>query len=168
MTTEHYLHSSLREKLIEHLFIGEVLKHAWRHGMQNIEVSKPEVDNRGYDVVFEHGGVIRHVQLKSSYLGSRTSRQQINIALAQKPSGCVIWIFFDQETLDLGPFLFFGGLPGRKLPDISQLKIARHTKGDATGMKKERPNIRVINKGSFSKLETLADVVKTLFGSRKR
>jgi hypothetical protein len=168
MPAYHYIHSSLRERLIEHLFIGEVLKYAWQQGMQEVEVSKPEVDNGGYDVVFEYGGIIRHVQLKSTYIGSKNTRQKVNIALAQKPSGCVVWVFFNQETLALGPFLFFGGRPGKKLPDVSKHKTAKHTKGDSTGMKKERPNIRILNKGDFTTLETLADVVKSLFGNRKR
>ena len=43
-------------------------------------------------------------------------------------------------------------------------KVACHTKGDATGEKKERPNMREINKGRFRKIETIDQVWEALFG----
>ena len=94
MSTRHTEHSSYREKLIEHLFIGELLKISWKNGDCQLEVAKPEVDNSGYDVVVEANGVIRHVQLKASYIGGKTSRQKVHTKLADKPSGCVVWIYF--------------------------------------------------------------------------
>ena len=118
MTTDHSINSSFREKLIEHLFIGELVKSLWQKGVKNAEVSKPEVDNAGYDVVMEVAKVIRHIQLKTSFNGSRTSQQKINIGLAAKPSGCVIWIYFDPKTLELGPFLWFASGPGKPLANI--------------------------------------------------
>jgi len=45
----HFLNSSYREKLIEHLFVGELLKLSWANKGLSLEVSKPEVDNSGYD-----------------------------------------------------------------------------------------------------------------------
>ena len=161
---EHFRNSSLREKLIEHLFIGELLKHSWLQKDFNLEVSKPEVDNAGYDILLEANGIIRHVQLKTAVVGSKTSRQKLHIDLAKKPSGCVVWIYFDGETLDLGPFLYFGSLPGEPLPDISGLSIAKHTKGNAAGIKTERPKIRTINKGQFESYPTVSELYKILFG----
>src|SRR6056297_544397 len=98
----HFLHSSFREKLIEHLLISELLKHSWVRGDFCLEVSKPEVDNQGYDIVAEANGIIRHIQLKAAYLGSKTAKQKLHVALAGKPSGCVVWVYFDQDTLELG------------------------------------------------------------------
>ena len=46
---KHSEQSSYREKLIEHLFIGELLKLSWTNGDCQLEVGKPEVDNSGYD-----------------------------------------------------------------------------------------------------------------------
>lgn len=68
---EHFRNSSLRESLIEHLFIGELLKYSWRRGDFSFEVSKPEVDNSGYDIVLEANRIIRHVQLKASTIGGK-------------------------------------------------------------------------------------------------
>jgi len=159
----HTEHSSFREKLIEHLFIGELLKLSWKNGQCELEVGKPEVDNSGYDVIFEVKNVIRHTQLKASYIGGKTSRQNIHIRLADKPSGCVIWIYFDENTLQLGPYYFFGNTPGKPLPEICNAKIAKHTKGDQDGFKAERPNIRILNKGDFTKYDTVECLFKALF-----
>ena len=160
---EHSINSSYRERLIEHLFVGELLKLSWQKRDFSLEVSKPEVDNSGYDLIVEANGILRHIQLKSAFAGAKTARQNIHISLANKASGCVVWVYFNEETLDLGPFLFFGGKPGEPLPDISGHKVAKHTKGDAEGFKSERPSIRVINKGEFTKHLTVNDLYKSLF-----
>ena len=154
--------SSLREKVIEHAFVGEILKCLWRKGMRDVEVLHSEVDNAGYDIVLDCSGVLRHVQLKSSYRGAKTSRVNINQSLAEKPSGCVIWIWFDPETIDLGRFLWFGGVPGAALPPLGD-RVAKHTKGDRAGVKADRPNIRVLNKGRFTVLDDIDSVAETLF-----
>jgi hypothetical protein len=166
--SKHSEHSSYREKLIEHLFVGELLKISWLDGDCQLEVAKPEVDNSGYDVIAEANRVIRHIQLKASYIGGKTSRQKIHVKLAEKPSGCVVWIYFDKETLSLGPFYFFGRAPGEPLPDIQDAKTAKHTKGDQDGHKADRPNIRELNKGSFTKYDTVQDMYKALFGTSQQ
>lgn len=164
MTTDHSTHSSLREKLVEHLLLGEILKAAWLSDLRDIEVLRPEVDNAGYDVVLTARGITRYVQLKSSFRGSKTSQQNLQVGLGAKPSGCVLWVFFDRETLELGPFYWFGGKPGRRLPDLTGFRVARHTKGDSSGVKKERPALRVVPKGRFEALESIGDVLGRLFG----
>src|SRR5205823_2601130 len=101
----HSVHSSYREKLLEHLFIGEVLRYLWRQGITTAEFLRPEVDSGGYDLVIACNTVIRYIQLKSSHRGASTSKQNVNIRLADKPSGCVVWVVFEEETLACGPFL---------------------------------------------------------------
>ena len=93
---QHFLSSSFREKLIEHLFISELLKLSWQKSDCSLEISKPEVDNRGYDLIAEQNGIIRHIQLKASHIEAKASMQKVHLALASKPSGCVIWIYFDE------------------------------------------------------------------------
>lgn len=162
--TEHTLYSSYREALLEHLFAGEVMRHLWRNGIVRMEMLKPQVDDSGYDIVLEANGVTRHVQLKSSHHGSATARVGVNIGLARKPSGCVIWMHFDPDTLELGPFLWFGGPPGEPLPAVSDFAVAKHTKGNAQGIKAERPNIRVVPKAMFTRVDTITELVTRLFG----
>jgi hypothetical protein len=160
----HSDHSSYREKLLEHLFIGEVLRHLWCRGVTTAEFLRPEVDSGGYDLVIACNGVMRHVQFKSSHRGAATATQSVHTLLAERPSGCVVWLRFDPDTLALGPFLWFGGRPGQPLPDISALPRAKHTKGNAQGVKTVRPNVRVLKRALFEEVATVADLVERLFG----
>lgn len=162
-SSKHTESSSFREKLIEHLFVGELLRLSWQKDC-GLEVAKPEVDNSGYDLITEAQGVVRHIQLKASYEGGKTARQKVHVRLADKPSGCVIWIYFNEETLALGPYYFFGGKPGEPLPSLENSKTARHTKGDQDGYKAERPNIKVLNKGDFTRYESVEEIYTALFG----
>jgi len=159
---QHYLKSSFREKLIEHLFVGELLRHSWLKGSCSLEIAKPEVDNRGYDLIAEENGIIRHIQLKASHLNARTVKQKVHTALASKQSGCIIWVYFNELTLELGPFLFFGDRFGGPLPSLGGFKIAKHTKADAEGVKAERPVIREVPKSHFHSYETIQEIYYVL------
>ena len=124
---------------------------------------RSEVDAAGYDVVMDCKSVVRHIQLKTMRRDGRRANVNVNVQLGGKPSGCVVWIHFDPDTLDLGPFLWFGGAPGQPLPSLADLRTGRHTKGDATGQKAKRPNIRIIPKGRFERIESIADLALRLF-----
>ena len=160
----HSEQSSYRKFIIEHLFTGELLRTLWP---RRAEVMKPQVDDGGYDLVVEVEGIVRHIRLKTSKRAAKTARQNVHLRLQEKPSGCVIWIQFGERNFDLGPFLWFGSPPDEPLPCLSDMRIARHTKGDATGEKSERPAHREITKGRFKKLENITEVVEHLFGSRQ-
>lgn len=162
--TDHSHESALREKLIEHLFVGDLLRCLWSKGRRDIEVLRAEVDRAGYDIVLEANGVMRHVQFKASYRGAKTARVGIHTDLARKSGGCVIWIWFDRDSMDLGPFLWFGGQPGEPLPPLGD-RVGKHSKGDSKGNKAERPNIRMIGKGKFLALSTMDEVAQALFGA---
>ncbi len=164
MNSKHIEHSSYRENLIEHLFVGELLKISWQNGDCQLEVAKPEVDNAGYDLVLDANGVIRHVQLKATFVGAKTAKQNINIKLADKPSGCVIWLVFEENTLDLQKFLFFGSQPGQPLPSLENAKVAKHTKGDSDGYKAEREKFRKLYKGKFDRYCSTKEIYRVLFG----
>ncbi len=161
--TQHAQHSSYREKLIEHLFIGELLKLSWLHHSCDLEIAKPEVDNSGYDVIAEASGRVRHIQIKTSIIGGKTASQKVHTRLAEKPSGCVVWVYFDSETMGLGPFLYFGAEAGKPMPSVTDRKIAKHTKGNKDGFKAERPNLRVLPKGLFKPFSTLEAIYAQLF-----
>jgi hypothetical protein len=159
-----FLYSSLREKILEHLFIGQLLRCLWQQGRRDIELLRAEVDFRGYDLALECNGCMRHIQLKSSHRGSAARSVNVQIALEDKrKSACVIWIEFDASTMDLGPFLWFGGEPGCPIPSLGAV-VARHTRADHTGAKRLRPNVRVIKKSRFRELPTMKQVVHALFG----
>lgn len=156
--------SVYRERLLEHLLIGDLLKHSWLHARATLEVSQPSIDRAGHDVVLEANGVTRHLQLKSSSHVAKTPAQKVHLGLASKPSGCVVWTRFDRSTMKLGPFLFFGAAPGLPLPAIDSLKTATHTKGNKDGVKKERPNLRVVPKSLFHEIADIPALYLALFG----
>ena len=161
--SKHFEHSSFREKLIEHLFIGEMLKLSWLKDDCQLEVMKPEVDNAGCDVVLEDNNIIRHIQLKTSKFGAKTPSQKVNVRLASKPSGCIVWIIFDEETLELCSFYFFGAEAGKPLAGLENAKVAKHTKASADGIKAERPNIRTISKVQFDRYDSIEALYNVLF-----
>jgi hypothetical protein len=150
------------------VFLAEVLKRLWKLGPVRAEVLKPQVDDAGYDVAIHVRSILRHIQIKSSSTESKTANQKIHISLRRKPSGCVVWIRFAPDSMNMESFLWYGGNPGRRLPGIGRFKIAKHTKGDSTGHKAERRNLRVVPKGKFTRLETINEVVERLFGSGPR
>jgi hypothetical protein len=166
--SDHYLLSSYREMLLEHLFAGEIMRHGWLSGIKRLEVLKPQVDDGGYDLVLEGGAIVRHVQLKATFRGSKVGRFTINAGLANKPSGCVVIVLFDPTTLDLGPFLWFGGAPGRPLPSLMGFAVGKHAKGNAQGVKLQRPNMRVVPRSRFEPLRDIAHVAERLFGRNER
>ena len=159
----HFADSSARENLIEHVFLGELLRGLWRKNVRDLEVLRPEVDSGGYDLALEFRGATRHMQLKSSFAGARRSEVTASVKLLDRPSACILWIFFDPDTLVLGPFLWFGGAPGERIPALGE-KIARHTKPNAKLEKADRPAHRVIPKSRFAKLETIDAVIEKLIG----
>src|SRR3954471_7012644 len=89
---DHTRHASLRASIIDHLFLGELLRCLWARGFRAIELLHAEVDAAGYDILIECNGIARHVQVKSSHNAAKTNRVPVNVALASKPSGCVVWI----------------------------------------------------------------------------
>ena len=46
----HSLHSVLREVILEHLLIGELLRVLWRRGITDAEILRSEFDAGGYDL----------------------------------------------------------------------------------------------------------------------
>jgi hypothetical protein len=127
--------------------------------MRDLEVLRPEVDSGGYDLALEFKGLTRHVQLKSSYWGARRFDVTASVKLADRPTACILWIFFDPHTLLLGPFLWFGGAAGERIPPLGDSKTH-----EAMLKKADRPAHRVIAKNRFATLETIDDVIQKLIG----
>lgn len=162
-----YLKSNFYEQLVEHAFISELLQEAWFRYGKTVEVLRSEIDTSGYHLLLECNGVIRHVELKTSGTEARRSFQNINMALAEKPSGCVVWLMReeDEDTCRVKlRYLFFGNPPGEPLPSLENFKTAKHIKGNAQGVKKERPLIRQVPKNKFIELSGIEELLEKLFG----
>lgn len=159
-----HFNSSVQEKILEHQFVAALTSCLWRRGFRDIEVLRSEADAFGHDLVIEAGGIIRHIQLKTSVRTAKTARVQINTRLAAKPSGCVIWFLYDADALDIGPFRWFGSEPGISMPDLGD-RIAKHSKGNREGYKAQRSGLRVLPKARFTTVETIEELASILFGA---
>ena len=166
MSTADSVISSYREALLEHLFSGEVMRCVWLSGLRRLEIMKPQVDDGGYDLVLEAADVVRHIQLKGTFRGSKVQRFSVNAALATKPSGCAIVLLFDPQTLELGPFLWFGAEPRQPLPSLAEFRVGKHTKANSKGVKLPRQAIRVIPRSRFTRVASMSELAVRLFGAR--
>jgi hypothetical protein len=129
----------------------------------DVEVLRSEFDAGGYDIVMSYRKIVRHIQFKTVMVDGKAANTKVSLKLMEKPSGCVIWIVVTPD-LDLKSYLWFGGPPGGPPPDIRDMRVAKHTKGNAEGTKLERPNHRLVPRGLFEKLDTLDVVPHRLFG----
>jgi hypothetical protein len=160
----HFIRSTLRERIVEHVFVGAALRRLWQLGVTDIDVLRSEFDAGGYDLVMSYRKLVRHIQFKSIMEGGKAADVKVSMKLLEKPSGCVLWIVLSPK-LELKSYRWFGGAPGEPLPDIRDLKVAKHSKGNAEGTKLERPNHRIVPRGCFEHLETLDAVLARLFES---
>jgi hypothetical protein len=158
----HSLHSVLRERIVEHVFLAGLLQRLWRARRFDVEVLRAEFDAGGYDLVVRCEEAIRYIQLKTSRLGGHAPSVKVSLALAGRPGGCVVWIVVDDE-LNIDHFRWFGNDPDLVLPEIELFKVARHAKGNARGEKLERLNHRVLPKSEFVSLD-FDTLVDRLFG----
>lgn len=154
--------SVLREKVFEHLFLGDLTRTLLRSG-RRCEVLRAEFDGSGFDVALEAEGVLRHVQLKAMRADGKRAHVDIHTALAAKPSGCVVWMLIDPATFETTAYRWFGAAPGRPLPALGD-KVVRHTKADSQGVKAERADLRQLGRGRFETIPTMDGLIERLFG----
>lgn len=153
-----YEESRTVEKLMEHIFLSEVLQECWFQRRQIVEVLRAEVDAAGYDLVLEAAARIRHVQLKASRQGGKTSKQTINSRLADRQGGCVVWIAYDVDEENGRAELKYRWWD-------SDASTAPRAPGRNPRTKKERPNTFVLKKSDFELIEHTDTLVDRLFGS---
>ncbi|USU06596.1 hypothetical protein NF699_08050 [Sphingomonadaceae bacterium OTU29LAMAA1] len=158
----HSTHSTLRERIVEHVFVGEALRALWRRGITDVEVLRSEFDAHGYDLVMRRGAVDRHIQFKTG-VRDKPAPVSVGRALAEKPSGCVIWICV---TLDLaiGPFWWFGGGPGEPLPDLLGFKNPKRNGRNKAGDRPPRRNHSKVPTRYFRRVDGIDAILEILFG----
>ncbi len=159
----HFENSTLRERIVEHVFVGQVLKALWCRNIVDVEVLRSEFDAHGYDLVMGRGAIVRHIQFKTG-----TSLKPVDVsvstALSKKPSGCILWIKVTPQ-LEMGPFFWFGAAPGQPLPAIDAYTSPRRPTHNKEGERPIRKNHRLVPGKAFQRLDTLDEVLTTLFGS---
>ena len=165
LAAQHAHHSILRERILEHWLVGEIMRRLWIAGRTDIEVLRSEFDRGGYDLLLDLGGVVRHVQLKASRKAGTTAEITVSLELARRPSGCVIWVVVSDD-LTLDHFRWFGGRPGQPLPNISELKLAKQARANVQGVKAEKPNF--LPASLFTRLHSVDDLLDRLFSATWR
>ena len=140
------------EKLMEHVFLGELLKECWFHRRKTVEVTRAEVDAAGYDVILELDEVIRHVQLKATLRGGATHEQWINRKLEKRLGGCIIWMEYT---------------PSEDGPLGILYRWRRAGNWPAQAMEKGG-RIRLTRRDFAAKTESVADFVELLFPLAKQ
>lgn len=163
MSDKHSRHSTLRERIVEHRFVADVLQYLWTRDIFDVEVLRPEFDGHGYDLVMTRSGVVRHIQLKTGK-DKRPDNVQAGISLVTRPSGCLIWIEVD-DHLNLKRYFWFGGPPGEPLPPFDDFGVARRPTRNKLGERPERSAHRIIPKTAFQEATGLEDVLTRLFGA---
>jgi hypothetical protein len=164
--TSDSVHSTLRERIVEHLFVGEALRWLWVHrkaDLAHVEVLRSEFDAGGYDLVMSYKKIVRHIQFKSTLVTGKRANIAASLKLMDKPNGCIIWIFITKE-LKLHEYRWLGNPPEQPFLDINDMKPAKHAKGNAQGKKAKKPQHRIIAKAKFSKPCDLDEIMKHLFG----
>jgi hypothetical protein len=159
-------HSSSLALLIEYKLVSALLEEAWFGRGILIDVMRSSVDAFGYDIVFESGSVIRHVQLKTRKKQGRNAAYGINTKLAERPSGCVIWMGYERKpgTNELAlTYKFLGGPPGEPLPPLGDAPV-KHAKANKDGVKAVRPGLRKVNLSSFKPVKDIPELLDKLFG----
>jgi hypothetical protein len=159
-------HSSLRASIVEHLFVGEILRQLWCQNEFKVEVLKPQVDNAGYDLAIACNSTLWHIQLKTSNEDGKRSSVNVGLDLTQKPHWCVIWIYID-ENLKIKYLRWFDSEQCGSSFEGENFKPVKHTKGDAKGHKAERPRHVEVPRSKFKKPESIEDVVKRLLAGAR-
>lgn len=158
----HTRNSTLRERIVEHVFVGQALRALWCRGVVDAEVLRSEFDAHGYDLVMGRGPIVRHIQFKTG-TSAKPGDVSVSTALAGKPSGCVLWIRVTPR-LDMGPFFWFGGAPGEPLPSLDAYESPRRATHNKAGERPVRRNHRLIPGRDFQRVDDLDQVLEALFG----
>lgn len=166
MVDPHSEHSAIRERITEHAFLADLCRELWRRGKYEMEVLRAEADTAGYDLVVTVEGITRHIQLKAKTAEGKPSQWKISERLLDKPNGCVVILFVRQEDLLTEKYAFFGAIPGGKLPDITDAQKAKHTKGNAMGVKLCRKWHRKIGISKFEIFDNISELADKLFGTQ--
>lgn len=154
------------EKLVEHRFISDMMTYCLYKKGITLEIIHAEIDTNGYDLILSYKNINRYIQLKTSEEDSTTSSQKINLLIIEKENPCIIWIIrrYDNNINDFRfKYLYWGANRNEPLPDIGKYKIAKHTKANSLGIKKQCKNTKIIPKGDFIEINSIEELFDKLF-----
>jgi hypothetical protein len=156
------------EAALRHAFLAELYGALWTiDPAHDLQVFLPEIDNSGYDVVLALGDVVRHVQLKSSMVGSTTQSVPVREALCRARGGCLVWCNYEVSSLDIVEYGFFGYTRDTEPLDFSCFPPARSTKANSQGVKHLRAGVRKLPKSAMLFELDIYRIIHLLFGIRR-
>jgi hypothetical protein len=147
---------------MEHIFVGDALRALWRRGVFDVEVLRSDFDAHGYDLVVVRGKVVRHIQFKTG-VRDKPKRVSVASALAEKASGCVIWIQVD-NGLNMKHFWWLGAGPEEPLPPLGD-RLTKRIARTKDGIRPSRAKHRSVNGSMFRSVDTLDELLEILFGT---
>jgi hypothetical protein len=146
------------EKLIEHTFLSDLLQAAYFRNQSIIEVGRSEADAFGYDLILSAGGTSRFIQLKASGHSVKKRWFPVNVALARKPGGCIVWIKHrvDNERLIL-EYAICQGDPGGflRLDDLENARLPRYNSRGERPIRRNTKRLPVLFFGPFGDAKAL-------------
>lgn len=157
--------SSHVENVLIHALIAKVAQELWqRDPWLDFQVFKTDVDDSGFDLVLGCKGMMRFIQIKQTHLQGKAAKYSMRLDFTRMMGACAIVVVFDGNALEIDHFLFYGGLPGESMPDISgnqpSLSPGRRS---ADGTRKIRANYRDVSRSVFQGPLGIAGLVNLLF-----
>lgn len=159
---KHHTHSTLRESIVECVFISNLLRHCWNKNQLEVEVLKSEFDAHGYDVLIMVSGKSRYIQIKTGLSNGPKGSVSVSMRLRNKIGGCVLWIGID-DNLDVLSYWYFGGAPQDCIPEIENFSVARRQTPNLAGEKPERSDHRSVPRRFFERQESFDALVRKMF-----
>ena len=157
-------HSHRVEAILKHAFLWRLYSELWqRQPNTRVLVFESEIDDSGFDVVVSVGAYTRHIQLKSSMIGSSTKSVPLQQSLCRLPGGCVVWLEYLRSTLEVQKYhLFAFSRPSEPL-DFSNFPLVRSTRANSRGVKKLRPDCYRVPKTAFQQNLSFDVILNVLF-----
>jgi hypothetical protein len=157
-------HSSYVENALRHVFLCALFQAVWeRDHTQKLHVYNNEVDDSGFDLVASLGNVVRHIQLKGTHTTGRARSVSAHVALSAAQGGCIVWVAYSAETLQIQDYRFFGLAAGEAIADISHLPAAMTQRRDIHGLRRARENHRIVKRADFTDPLTIHELLDALF-----
>ena len=157
-------HSHRVEAVLKHAFLWRLYSELWRRQPNTkVLVFESEIDDYGFDVVVSVEKYTRHIQLKSSMIGSSTKSAPLHQSLGRLPGGCVVWMEYLRSTLEVQKYhLLAFSNPSEPL-DFSKFPLAKTTRANSRGVKKIRPGCYLLSKSAFHQNLSFDLILKLLF-----
>ena len=149
---------------MKHAFLWRLYSELWQRDPDTkVLVFDSEIDDSGFDLAVSVGKYTRHIQLKSSMIGSSTRSVPLQQSLCALPGGCVVWMEYLPSTLEVQSYLLFAYSNPSEPLDFRNFQQAKTVRANSKGEKKFRPGCYRVPKTAFNELpfERLTEV---LFG----